>query len=150
MVTASVNIDGAFRKLDRLSAVARNAMPLMRTFGTIAQDEVRTNIAVGGRPAFVSNRPSTVRQKRHSRPLIGKNGPPSSLATLIPTVKPKSVELRTTPAVRDYASIHNRGGSAGRNRAVRIPKREYARIIPQGRERLKTATQTYVRRHANI
>ena len=150
VITATVNIDGAARKLDRLSALARNATPLMREFGAIAQEEVRTNINVGGRPPFVPNAPSTVRQKRHARPLIGKGGEPSGLSQLLLTVRPQSVEARTTLAVRDYARIHNQGGRAGRNRAVRIPKREYARITRTGRERLKTATREHFQRHATV
>lgn len=121
----TVDTSGLVRRLERLQAHGRQAAPLMAQIGKAVTDEIRENFNRGGRPQWTPNAPSTIRQKGHDKPLVGPGGRPSGLEKSVVRVRATEVEISTIPAVRDFATIHQYGGRAGRNHAVRIPRRRY-------------------------
>lgn len=132
-------------RLDRVQAGAVNARPLMRNIGEIAHASVTYNFEVGGRPKWKSLAPATIKRKGHSRILIGRTGNLSRI-----TVQPGATEVRlgTNPAARDYASIHQYGGYAGRNRSVFIPARPYMMLQREDHTEIKAAIKIYFTRLA--
>lgn len=121
----AVDTSGLVRRLEQLQARGRAATPLMAQIGQSVTDEIRENFNQGGRPRWRANAPSTVRQKGHSSPLVGRGGRPSSLERSVVRAQATEVEISTIPSARDYASIQQFGGRAGRGGATRIPARPY-------------------------
>ena len=136
----SVDTRGLVRRLERFQARGRSAAPLMAKIGQAVTADIRENFNQGGRPSWRPNAPSTIRQKGHARPLVGRGGRPSGLERSVVQVRANEVAISTIPAVRDFATIQQYGGRAGRNRSVRIPARPYRpdsrRPLPR---RLRTA-----------
>src|SRR5262245_20814637 len=118
------------RRIERIRRGLADATPLMERWAQILGNSVDENFEQGGRPRWKPLALSTVRRKGHARPLIGRT---QNLRRVTVRAERARVVIGTSPAAKTYASIHQFGGNAGRNRKVTIPARPF--IVLQAEDR---------------
>ncbi|WP_301386641.1 phage virion morphogenesis protein [uncultured Bilophila sp.] len=143
---------------ERLEAACRNLRPAMRDIGGLREKETEENFRAQGRPPWPQLSQVTIlqrlagrdKEKKHKKVsgIFRKDGSlraaakrrlDGGLMILQDTVNLKN-GIRAFPdkvgvtigSPLKYAAIHQFGGMAGRNRKVRIPKRQFIPIDENG------------------
>ncbi len=138
---SETDIRRAFEKLLRNQRASKSAM---RNIGEILLDSTKERFTdekgPDGKP-WSKNAPATLMHKRNPKILqeLGEGG--GLLGTIAYQANDVRVEVGSP---KDYAAIHQFGGEAGRNRAVKIPARPYLGLSTEDKEDIIDTLQDHL------
>lgn len=117
-------------KLAKLAGLMKNLRPVMLEIGNMIRNETELSFEDEKTPWGTKWEPLsavTIARKEHSKILTDSGQLSSSF-----TVRADN-DSATVGTNKIYAAIHNFGGDAGRNKAVKIPARQYLPVDKAGR-----------------